>query len=130
MTKNMFTRRIIIYEVIGFGLILFTIWTNEFFDVPFLLLSAEPTPVNVAESIYESVLILLLGFGVVFLTYRLLSRLSYLEGFLSVCLFCKKVRVDEEWVPVDKYIKEHSAAEISHGLCPECYKKHYGHLHE
>jgi len=56
-----------------------------------------------------------------------LSEIKQLQGVLPMCSFCRKIRDDQqEWIPFEKYIKEHSNAEVSHGLCPTCYKKYYG----
>ena len=39
---------------------------------------------------------------------------------------CKKI-LDEKgfWDEVEKYLIENTNAKISHGLCPDCMKKHY-----
>jgi len=53
-----------------------------------------------------------------------LSRVKQLEGIIPICMYCKKIRDDkEEWSRVEEYITEHSEANFSHGLCPECEKK-------
>jgi PAS domain S-box-containing protein len=55
-----------------------------------------------------------------------LAEIKTLRGILPLCSFCKKVRDDKGyWEQVDIYIKEHSEADISHGICPECFKKYY-----
>ena len=55
-----------------------------------------------------------------------LAEINTLRGILPVCSFCKKIRDDTgRWEPVDVYIRSHSQADISHGLCPECAAKHY-----
>ena len=55
-----------------------------------------------------------------------LKEIKTLQGILPLCSFCKKVRDDEGyWEQVDVYIHKHSQADISHGICPECFKKHY-----
>ncbi|MDX8407147.1 MAG: hypothetical protein R8L58_02055 [Mariprofundaceae bacterium] len=44
-----------------------------------------------------------------------------LEGLLPVCAGCKKIRDDKgNWYSVDIYIRQHTRAEITHGLCPDC----------
>ncbi len=54
------------------------------------------------------------------------EELKILRGILPLCSFCKKIRDDEGyWEQVDVYIHKHSEADISHGICPECVKKHY-----
>lgn len=57
---------------------------------------------------------------------KALSEIKTLRGILPLCSFCKKVRDDEGyWEQVDIYIRKHSEADISHGICPECFKKQY-----
>ncbi|MCE3224044.1 MAG: putative sensor protein [Nitrospira sp.] len=50
-----------------------------------------------------------------------LANVKRLEGLLSVCASCKKIRDGQgEWVPIEVYISEHSDAVFSHGYCPLC----------
>jgi hypothetical protein len=45
-----------------------------------------------------------------------------LEGLLPICSYCKKIRNDEgHWERIEQYIKSRSAAEFTHGICPECF---------
>ncbi len=53
-----------------------------------------------------------------------LGRVRQLQGLLPICSYCKKIRNDKNyWQQVDSYIVEHSEAQFSHGICPECYAK-------
>jgi hypothetical protein len=55
-----------------------------------------------------------------------LAKIKTLRGFIPICASCKKVRDDEGyWHQVEVYIRDHSEAEFSHGLCPDCLKKLY-----
>ncbi len=50
-----------------------------------------------------------------------LSRVKRLEGLLSICMQCKKIRTENnDWHQLEQYIGEHSDAVFSHGLCPDC----------
>ena len=50
-----------------------------------------------------------------------LGRVKTLTGLLPMCSWCKKVRDDHGyWQAVEAYIHEHSNAEVTHGICPEC----------
>ena len=55
-----------------------------------------------------------------------LGEIKVLRGLLPICSHCKKIR-DEKglWHPVEGYIRDHSNADFSHGICPECLNKHY-----
>ncbi len=56
-----------------------------------------------------------------------LDKISTLRGLLPICAACKKIRDDKGyWKHVETYISEHSAADFSHGICPDCAKKLYG----
>lgn len=53
-----------------------------------------------------------------------LSQVKQLRGLLPICMYCKRIRNDGDyWQQVETYISEHTAAEFSHGICPECYEK-------
>jgi hypothetical protein len=55
-----------------------------------------------------------------------LDHVKTLQGILPICMHCHKIRNDSNsWDRIEKYIEEHSKAEFSHGLCPECLEKHY-----
>ena len=55
-----------------------------------------------------------------------LDKVKTLSGLIPICAWCKKIRDDAGyWQAVEKYIKEHSRAEFTHGICPECGKKRF-----
>ena len=124
--KHTVKKAIIIYEMIGFCVVVTSLWLNEIFDFPHFWFGAVKTPINWTESIIETILVCVLCVFVISLSWRCLERIRYLEKFVHVCVFCKRVRVDNKWIPIDLYIQEHSETKISHGLCSECMEKHYG----
>ncbi len=53
-----------------------------------------------------------------------LARIKRLEGIISICMYCKKIRTEEDaWEQLEKYITAHSDARFSHGICPDCYSR-------
>lgn len=53
-----------------------------------------------------------------------LARVKLLEGIIPICVYCKKIRDDQDsWHMLEKYITEHSEALFSHGLCPQCFEE-------
>jgi len=55
-----------------------------------------------------------------------LAKVKKLSGFLPICASCKKIRNDQGyWTQIEAYIRDHSEAEFSHGICPECARKLY-----
>lgn len=55
-----------------------------------------------------------------------LAKVKTLSGFLPICAWCKKIRDDRGyWNQIESYIRDHSEAEFSHSICPECMEKLY-----
>jgi len=55
-----------------------------------------------------------------------LDHVKTLQGIIPICMHCHKIRDDQEaWHGLEKYIENHSKANFSHGICPDCMKKHY-----
>jgi sigma-B regulation protein RsbU (phosphoserine phosphatase) len=55
-----------------------------------------------------------------------LDNIKKLSGLLPICSSCKKIRDDKGyWNQIEQYIAEHSEAEFSHGICPDCVRKLY-----
>lgn len=52
-----------------------------------------------------------------------LADVKHLSGLLPICAYCKKIRNDQNyWQQVESYVSEHSEAQFSHGICPDCYE--------
>lgn len=56
-----------------------------------------------------------------------LAKTKRLDGLLPICMTCKRIRSEKgEWENIEVYIRNHSEAEFTHGLCPQCEKEIYG----
>ena len=52
------------------------------------------------------------------------EKVKTLSGLLPICAWCKKIRDDKGyWTRVEEYIAEHTNADFTHGICPECAAK-------
>lgn len=57
---------------------------------------------------------------------KALDEVKTLSGFLTIYAACKKIRNDKGyWQAVEHYIEEHSYAEFTHGICPDCAARLY-----
>jgi len=55
-----------------------------------------------------------------------LQEIKVLRGILPICARCKKIRDEQgQWHSVESYIKDHTEADFSHLICPECLDKHF-----
>jgi K+-sensing histidine kinase KdpD len=54
-----------------------------------------------------------------------LAEVKQLSGLLPICAWCKRIRNDEgDWQQIEEYITVHSEADFTHGICPDCARKH------
>lgn len=111
--------RILLYEGVGFFLIIVLSWLNELSDLASLVGASQYVP-NWRESALETLIVLLAAIPVMILTKRLGSRLHYLEGFLRVCAWCKKLEHNGEWIPLEKFFETKFQTETSQGMCLVC----------
>jgi len=63
---------------------------------------------------------------------KALKEIKTLQGILPICSNCKKIRKkgappDEQdsWMLLESYLREHTEAEFTHSICPECIRKLY-----
>ena len=62
---------------------------------------------------------------------RALDKIKTLRGLIPICAACKKIRDDKGyWHQVEVYVRDHSEADFSHDICPECAQKLYPDLFE
>jgi hypothetical protein len=55
-----------------------------------------------------------------------LEDVRILRGLLPICSSCKRIRNDDGyWIQIEEYIRAHSEAVFTHGICQECAKKLY-----
>ena len=110
------------YEDLGFFGIIILSWLNEMIDLPHHLFGGN-TQINWRESAMETLVVLVVWILVHRVTKKLLKRLYYLEGFIRICAWCRKVNHDDEWLPIEQYFERGFDMKTSHAMCPECAKK-------
>jgi DNA-binding response OmpR family regulator len=50
-----------------------------------------------------------------------LDQIKTLRGIVPICASCKKIRDDQGyWSQVEVYVRDHTEAQFSHGICPDC----------
>jgi CheY-like chemotaxis protein len=60
---------------------------------------------------------------------KALEQVKLLSGLLPICMWCKKIRDDQGyWNAIEHYLSQHSEAEFSHGICPDCKRKYSGEM--
>jgi hypothetical protein len=113
---------ILAVEALGFLIIIVLSWVTEIARIPHLLFGESFTP-NWHRALLRTVVVVGVWISVHIATKRLLRRLHYLEEFLRICGWCRKVCYDGEWLEMEKYFNSKFHTKTSHGMCPDCLKK-------
>ncbi len=109
--------------IFAFGMPLIRLYFLNLWEAPWTIFEAT---INASIRIFVFTIFAYLVHRIVRQKRDLEKEVHILRGILPICSFCKKIRnKDEKWIALEKYITEHSDAGFSHGLCPECAKKHY-----
>ncbi len=54
------------------------------------------------------------------------EQVKVLQGLIPICAHCKKIRNDQGfWTQLEAYLAEHSEADFTHGICPECMRQFF-----
>lgn len=118
--------RVTLLEGGGFLAVVAIMWLDEVLDLPHRLFGFQATPVNWVEGLIETSMVLACCLVVVACTNLLVRRVKHLEGLLPVCSHCHRVRDDQgQWRQIEAYVRDNSDADFSHGICPECLRRHY-----
>ena len=105
---------------------------NEIIDVPHYVFNDAPTSysqrsgeITIELSIFFTIMVMQIA-----LFSKLYKRIRVLEGFIPICASCKKIRnAEDQWEQMEKYITQHSLAQFSHSICPDCARQLYPDLY-
>ena len=109
-------------EATGFSLLIALTVLCEAVRIPHLVFGEDYSP-NWRRALLRSLVLALVWVWVHRATRRLLKRLHYLEDFLRICGWCRRVCHNEEWLTMEKYFSSKFATPTTHGMCPDCLKK-------
>ena len=135
-SRRMIGRRILVLEIVAFLLIIAIAWITTIFDPPYIFTnqsgaySVSIKPVDIYETAFETIVIVLIASFIVPMTVKLIGRIKYLEGFMTICASCKKIKIDGHWVQIEKVISDQSNLRFSHGICPGCAEELYKEVYQ
>ena len=119
------TRKVFFFECFTILLVIAVIWSNELFDIPFLLFGANPTPVNWHEAIFESVLILCVGTLGIAYNRKILLKINKVADVIPTCASCHRIYDDDEfWNILREGANQYCQSQFVDGICMGCLKKY------
>jgi hypothetical protein len=109
-------------EGLGFSSLIGLSWLTEAVRIPHFIFDETFTP-HWNRALLRTLVIILAWAWVHLATRRLLKRLHYLEDFLRLCGWCRRVCHDGEWMEFEKFYNSKFATQTTHGMCPDCLEK-------
>ena len=120
MKKNSQLWKIGLYQHLGFlGIIVLCFW-DDLLQLPGLIFSDHPFAFVYRRSTVDILLVLGVWFLVSRSTRRALDRIQYLEKFMRVCAWCRRIHFKGEWMPLEQFMRQSFDTPTTHGICTEC----------
>ena len=120
MKKNSQLTRIVLYQNLGFLAILAICYLDELLKLPTLVFSEHPFAFVYRRSTLDMLLVLAVWFLVSSSTRRMLDRVRYLEKFMRVCAWCRRINFKGEWMPLEEFMRQGFDTPTTHGICTDC----------
>ena len=121
--QEVYWQKALFWHGLGFVTIVMVLWADKLFQIgQHLGVSDENTESYLEVSAKSGVVVLLWMFSA-YKVYLIVSRLSYLESFLHVCAWCRKIEVKHKWLTIEQHFAQQTGGKASHGICPECAAK-------
>lgn len=117
-------QRALLWHSLGFLTILILTWCDSLFDMMHALFGFPPQrPEELPEISVKLGVIILLWILSGYKLYLIVSRLSYLEKFLHVCSWCRKIEYNSSWLSLEEHFLRQTGHKATHGICPECAQR-------
>jgi len=116
-------QKALVWQSLGFLIVVVLTWSDALFDLAHMILGLPHRELDMERTEVITVILLLLWMFSAYKIYLVVSRLSYLESFLHVCAWCRKIEYDNRWLSLEAHFAQKTGGQVSHGICPECSAK-------
>jgi hypothetical protein len=116
-------QKALLWQSLGFLIVVVLTWSDAIFDLAHAILGLPHREVDLNRTAITTVVLVLLWMFSAYKIYLVVSRLSYLESFLHVCAWCRKIEYNDQWLSLEAHFAQKTGGKVSHGICPECSKK-------
>jgi hypothetical protein len=115
--------KILLHQSLGFLSIIGLSYLDEWLGLSRLVFGNHSFLPEFRASALAMLFILAVWFLVMGSTRRILDRIKYLEGFLKVCAWCRRIDHKGRWMPLETFMQEGFDTPTSHGICEECLRQ-------
>jgi hypothetical protein len=116
-------QKALLWQSLGFLIVVVLTWSDALFDLAHLILGLPHRDGDMNRTAITTVVILLLWMFSAYKIYLVVSRLSYLESFLHVCAWCRRIEHNDRWLSLEAHFAQKTGGQVSHGICPECAER-------
>ncbi len=120
MKMNSQLTKIEMYQNLGFLGIIILCFLDDLLQLPGLIFSDHPFEFVYRRSTLDMLLVLTVWFLVSRSTRRIMERVHYLEKFMRVCAWCRRIHFKGEWMPLEEFMQQSFDTPTTHGICKEC----------
>ncbi len=114
------SKKVVIYQGVGFLAIIGVCMVDELVGLTSLILGNQPYITDFRQSILKMLLIMAVWLLVSRSTHRVLARIQYLEEFIKICAWCRRIDYKGRWMPLEEFLEQGYDTPTSHGICPDC----------
>jgi len=118
--KNVQLTRVVLCQNLGFLGLMVIVYLDELLKLPSLVFSEHPFAFVHQRSTLDMLLVLAVWFLVSRSTRRMLDRVRYLEEFMRVCAWCRRINFKGEWMSLEEFMRQGFDTPTTHGICAEC----------
>lgn len=112
--------KILLYQSVGFLSVIGLAWLDDRIGLSTLILGDDPVLPQFHASLLEVLFALVVWLLVSGATRRMLARMKYLEGFMRVCAWCRRIDYRGRWMPFEEFLQKGFDTPTTHGICEEC----------
>jgi hypothetical protein len=121
--QTLYWQKALLWHSLAFLIIIVLTWSDALFDLAHKVFGRQHQDTDWNRTLITTAVIFLLWIFSAYKVYMVVSRLSYLESFLHVCAWCRKIEHDQSWLSLEEHFSRKTGRRASHGICPECSKR-------
>ncbi|HEX9048224.1 MAG TPA: hypothetical protein VF988_14460 [Verrucomicrobiae bacterium] len=100
-------------------------YLDDLLKLPSLIFTENPLASVFQQSTLNILLVLAVWLLVNGCTRRAVERIKYLERFMRVCAWCRRIHFKGEWMAIEDFMRQGLGVETrtTHGICPACLEQ-------
>jgi hypothetical protein len=112
---------VITLAVAGFLGLIAIFALDDYWDLPARSFGSFLKPIRPHEFSIKVVAALVLFILVISVLRQAIHRIQRLSHMLTMCAWCRRVSLNDEWVSIDQFLQQRNNTTSSVGVCPDCY---------